>query len=541
MRKDNDVDSKSNKSTNNNRGGKSGKSRSNKGYNRNGRNKGCNHVKDEGSKFSDGDINNPAYYYEDPNVLSQVMNFSFNEFGGVPFSLESDGVSFPVHNIMISTIALNPSIPESTSAVPTRMDGTTTAAIRNFLALSGSNAKTTTYAPQDVEILTLAIAELIKCTTYCARAFGVAYLFNYRNRSYPEMLLEAMGVNADDFSKHLADYRVRFNKLLTIASKIPFPADIPLFRKSADLYAYIYLDDPNSALAQTYMFVPYSTWLFNEAYDSNGAGLETFSFVQPTSTMGDILDRLEQMISALVNSTSLNSIYSDVMRLVQNGKISQMITFKSIPEDFVVVPIYNEEVRDWLHNAIIVGHPIATADQYYDSATMEALTNLNDVSCDANTNRLLYHPQFALPNGSFGSEAVIDFTHDNVSLEDRVRATRLSQRFTWVKDSNNKYYTNELAFIDNYIVEIWYWTGENDIMWYYLNQSYDDLSRTGLTPQTVSVVSHTLSKFDWAPLYYFRNGGQFNIIGDLDYYTTLDFKTLKKIYDYEVIHLLQIG
>lgn len=496
--------------------------------------------------YTDGDVNDPSYYYEEPTVLQQVMNFSFNEFGGVPLTIARGqaGQYIQSHNTMVASYWLNPSIPQTSETDAFKMDGVTTASLRNYLALSGSNNKSTIYAPQDVTLLTLAVAELIKTSTWIARAFGVAYLFNYRNRSYPETLLWAMGINPHEFGKNLAAYRVRYNKLLAMASKIPFPADIPIFRKAADLYGYIYLDDPNSALAQTYMLNPYSVWMFDEAYDENGAGLVTTSWVNALSTdpFSDVLDRFEAMISALINSTSLNAIYSDIMRLVQNGKITNLITFKPIDEMFVVAPVYNEEVRDWLHNAMIIGNPLPTAGQFYDPDTMEPLTDKNDVSCDASTNKVKYHPQFYIGDKVWGYSGIIDFTHDNPTVEEKVRATRFTQRWTFAADpETNKAYTNDIALADEYIVRGEFWTGEGDTAEMYMDQNF--MNYPSETARKIVQVTTVLSKFDWAPLFYMNDidNGVSWIEGDLDYYTTLDYNTLKRIYDYEIIHLLQIG
>jgi hypothetical protein len=485
-----------------------------------------------------GDINNPAYYYEDANVLSQVMNFTFNQFGGVPVDMmvqPGDEVQYLNSNLM--TIGLNPSVPVTTGT-RTTISGATTAALRNFLMLSGSNAKATNYAPQDVILLELALAEVIKITTFCARAFGIAYMFNYRNRAYPEVLLRGMGINYVDFREHLAEYRIRFNTLMTLASKIPFPATIPAFSKAADLFGSIYLDDEDSSLAQSYMFVPSSTWVFDEQYDSEGSGLRTTPFVTGDAhTMDYYLSILENMISALLNSTTLNFIYSDIMRLVQNGKVTNLITFTSIPEDFNIVPVYNKEVETWLHNALLVGNPLKAADQFNPYG--RSYTPSNDVSSDANNNTIKYWPQFAIPN-PFGYEALIDFDHDNVDVTERVRATRFSQRWRAIANTDTtpaSYYTDEIALNDHYITSFTIWSDAS------VKAAYSSvLNADPLNYVTDLIILDKVSKFDWHPILYFLslNMKDINVIGDLDYYTLLDYHTIAKMYDYEVIHYLQI-
>lgn len=487
-------------------------------------------------KKSYGDINDASYYYGDANVLNQVMNFSFNEFGGVITNMDVDyhHTEGKIYNSMVATYWLNPAIPRADKSRATVWnEGINVASLRNYLLLSGSNAKTTLYAPQDVTILILALAEVIKVATFIARAFGVAYLFNYRNRSYPETLLTAMGIDPADYKNNLANNRIRFNKALAVASKIPFPADVPIFKKASELYANIYLDDPSSALAQTYMFVPFSVWKFNEAYDTNGAGLDTFKIVNPSTLtpLNTIIANFEQMVSALVTSSSLNSIYSDIMRLVQNGKFNSLITFNSIPEDFMVVPVFNEEVKTWIHNATIIGEPD-------DTATYDENTPKNDVSCSAENNNVVYSPQWHVPN-SGGYDFLLDFDHDNVTVDERVMATRLSTRWAAAQIGTETAWTTlGFAVLDEYVVKATFYTGTHD----YADLTIDNSFVAPTTIANTIWLADVVSKFDWAPLlYYIGTNNNVRVLGDLDYYTTVDQDVLTKIYDYEILHFIQIG
>lgn len=488
-----------------------------------------------------GDINNPAYYYEDATTLGQLMNFSFNQFGGYPIEIWTDTVSrLDYSNYNVACYHLNPSVPTTTGNAG-QLSGATTAAMRNFLMLSGSNAKTTNYAPQDVLILELALAEVIKMSTFCARAFGIAYMFNYRNRSYPEVLLKAMGINAVDFRANLAQYRVRFNTLMALASKIPFPNTISAFQKAADLFGSIYLDDKDSSLAQSYLFVPSTTWEFDEAYDTEGSGLKTVPVVyDATLKLMDVyLSILEAQISALLNSTTLNFIYSDILRLVQSGKISALITFTSIPEDFNVVPVYNEEVESWLHNAIILGNPLDTASQY--NPFTRNYTPKNDLSSDANNNTIKYWPQFRTSVAHTGYEAFIDFSHDDVTVEEKVRATRFSQRYMNIDDGAGAYYTDEIALNDCYITRCDLYDGVSNTSFGMTTSIWEYNPNNSTYMINVMDLADRTSKFDWGPIFYLTDGMQvIRTLGDLDYYTLLDYHTIKNIYDYEVITFLQI-
>lgn len=484
-----------------------------------------------------GDINNPAYYYEGPTVLDQIMNFSFNQYGGVALDIHTDPVNVAnYYNPMICTYYLNPSIPTTWSNNPADTSGATTAGLRNFMYLTSTNNRSIPYSSQDLLILQMAIGNMLSTSSHLTRCLGLPWLFNYRNREYPEGIFHAIGLDANDFNHNLADYRLRYNRLLTLASKIPFPANIPAFAKNADMFSNIYLDDEDSALAQTYILVPQSIWIFDEAYNTNGSGLRTTNFVDGTiRTFGDYLDLFEQQIGALLNSTSLNYIYSDILRLQQKGEMSTLLGFQPIPESYIVRPVYNAEVETWLHNAVIIGSPLATASQHAIAGI--TYTDRNDVSCDANNNKLVYMPQFSLP-GDIGYEALIDFDHDNVSIEDKVRSTRFSVRVMPASDAQGSF-TMNVALSDHYITKAVIFLGGTTI-----NFTKSFLDCTSFTVAQLLTRFAALSKFDWAPILYVYHSSDVTTaqpIGDLDYYTTLDYHFMRRLYDYEVIHYYQIG
>lgn len=219
--------------------------------------------------------NDPNWYYLNAEIANQASSFSFDQFLGVNTPLNAltkSGVSsshqVPLPSIM--TIELNP-CPGNTLSIQT---GINMAALKMYTVLSSNNAKTTNYAPQDLTMLMLSLGEVISVMEHIRRTFGVAFTYNQRNRSMPKLLIQSMGFTPDDFLGNMAQHRLQFNSWVTAINKIPFLSNIAYFYKCADLYQKVYTDS-ESAMAQLYVFKPYSTWILNETYDDNGSGLET--------------------------------------------------------------------------------------------------------------------------------------------------------------------------------------------------------------------------------------------------------------------------
>lgn len=495
------------------------------------------------SSSSKGTINNPAYYYADPVVLEQLMNFTFNEFGGYPSSFKNDIHSNTVdyNNTMVAAYYLNPSLPETGAPyMADTVEGVQASTLKNFTDMSKTNPNTTGYAPQDVFMAITSVRSLIETTSFVRRAFGVIQKFSYRNRNYPTSIITSMGIDADDLRRNIGVYRTRYNALLATASAIMIPGSIPIFEKARHMYESIYLDDADSALAQTYLFVPKTVWTLDEAYDPNGSGLVTTQITGiPSNTwkMSQVLDAFETMISRLMTSSTMNNIYANVSKNLSKGYIKTLVVFDTVDDAYSAPVVYNDEVKDWLHNAIIMGDPIATADQL-TSITNTNLTNLNDVRCDAGTNRIIYHPQWK-KTSPMGWERYVDFDTDNVTTELRVRAMRFSQRYSVIYDTGY-YYTDETALNDYYITGV-YFTSDG--------ATFTTVKSNGILEASfTSSIADMITKFDWSPLWYvgdLASGDNYSlstlrIIGDLDFYTLIDFNFAKKIFDYEAIRELTI-
>lgn len=507
------------------RDSKDGKQRKASGSNRT-RKTDCNSSDTRDSfRRSSGDINDPSYYISDANLRSQLPNISFNQFTGVPVSVAWDptknaDVTFPFPTCM--RINLNPSAGVTDDNYIS--SGVNLAALSMYTKLSANNAKTSQYAPQDLTTLIYAVSELIAMSSHIARVFGVCRLFNYRNRSFPNNIVKYLGVDYQDLINNFADYRSLYNNLMVAASKIPIPANIALLQKSSKLYSSIYLDMEGSSMAQTYVFVPDTTWYLNEKYNDNGTGLSTLrlGYDQPSTgytTMAGLLSKLDLMINSLLQSTTLNAIYSDILRLADKEGLP-LYSFTTIDDSYVVVPTYSPEIRLWINNLVVVGSPIGTEAN-------TGFTPSNDVVPVAGSNSISYKPCF-LANAKYGLKPIVNFDHSNVSGDEIIEATRLSAAWNTTTTSNNRDVLSLLTLPDHYVASVAIlgsgtWVHELPFI-------------------NASSFLWRWTHFDWAPFLYGINsdGALTSVCGDTNYYTTVDYAFLKRLNDASYQGLLEL-
>lgn len=485
--------------------------------------------------YRPGDVNDPNYYFTDETLKQQIATFSFNQFTGVPFKMATDNQNKAITktNSTIMSIWLNPSAGFTTGVGV--QNSVNLAALSLYTKLSANNAKTSNYAPQDLTTLVLGVGQLIAIAGHCARAFGLARLFNYRNRAYPKTITKAVGIDYDDLINNFADYRNRYNLLMVTASQIPIPANIPYFAKCSEIYSHVYLDMEGSSMAQTYAFCPKSTWLFNEAAEG-GTSLDVIELqnweTSEPKTMNTLLGDLQNMIGALLNSTTLNAIYSDILRVADKEGMS-LYSFTTLPDDYTVMPVYNSEIRKWINNLVIMGYPTGTP-------TDANHTPGNRVLPDPDNNGIKYRPQFKLPMSN-AIEPVLNFDTGNATVDDIIDATRLTTAYTMLIH-NQAAYTDECALPDYYVTRINIYEGDRIAgKLSSVGLKFADAANEVVQLDAMSTIA-AYSNFDWSPTLYLidKNNSLYDVVQDFNYFTTVDYDYLQRLQESCFFGLLSI-
>jgi len=461
--------------------------------------------------------NDPNWYFSDSTLAEQVSRISFNQFIGAPFDLGGGRIAATVNLPNVAVAYLNPSAGFTALNYPQR-SGLNMAGFKLYTELSARNSKTTSYAPQDVTVLILALGSLLTMESFMRRLFGITTAYNVRNRMYAKGIAEVMKLNFDDFVSKRADYLAEFNYVLNTVNKIPFPDNIPYFKKCRTLFDNIYVDSGNS-MAQSIITVPESVWVFDEAYSEQGSGLRTRSVVGNSglNSFTYYLDVFKAQVDALLNSTTLNYVYSDVLAYVSKNPGVALLHLSTLPSDYAVLPMYSETFMLQWRNATICGVPSTTPSQ-----TAGNFTPANDVISDANLNCVRYSPEFQATLPWMALDAMLDFPTDHPDTASIIEATRLVVRADAVKapeEAGGGYYTTEVSLPDFYITKV---------------VIYGSSSTTPVTtynrPTDFSFTAEHFSLFPRS--YTFDANGNFSFVsGDTEYFTTVTKSYLMRLND----------
>jgi len=492
----------------------------------------------KGKLDTNGRDNDPNWYFTSSELAQQAAQLSFQNFLGSGAILRgaevpticaisvnpSPGITYFVTAANGAAIGTTNVLPAS---VPTAECGINMMAKKLYTLMGTFSGRVSSYAPNDVAMMILAISSVAELSEHIRRSFGVALTYNPRNRMLPLKLIRTLGFDEMDLISNLANYRMRFNVDMARINQIPLLDNIGYIRKSRDMFQRIYWDEPSN-MAQIFFYKPASYWLMDETVDPNGTRLVTS---RPTGIkMDDYLTLLEQMISALLNSSTLQLIYADLLNMA-NKLNTPTWQFDYLSENYVVMPEFNVNAILQFHNLDIVGYPTIQNDT---TASNFRFTAVNDVASDANGIDVVYSPGFGRTSADNDPthRTIVDCLSDNPTIEDRIEALRFSSIDSgyYLAISASTYTAVLPALSDHYVTGIRIY-GNSATGSYML-----DLGSPTI-PNAVNYSYSPLTAFSNAPILYDQRSHQ--ICGNLDYYTTVDYEYLRRVNELMTVGLFE--
>ena len=329
--------------------------------NNNIRSTGCNSESHSGIKDStDKDNvntskpNDISWYAFDPALLRDSSNIPYSWPVGITVDQTNDlytkqpanTTAKHVPGIYTLELITSPGI-STTGSSPINI------AARNIYSfVRHANSGHSNYDSQDLMLYLLAMDEACMFYFNCARAYGLINLYNNQNRYFPKAAVQAAGFDYDDLSKNMADFRYTLNAYVVRLASMCLPLGMPYFDRHAWLYSGIYMDG-TSAKAQAYMYKPIGYRKYNEM-EAGGGKLQFVRFTATGEgnliTLNDIKAMADDIISPIIGSEDLNIMSGDILKAYGSANIRQ---FATIPEDYVVGPVYDEEVLSQFANASV--------------------------------------------------------------------------------------------------------------------------------------------------------------------------------------------
>lgn len=383
--------------------------------------------RDEGRNSSDETehkFNDVSWYAKNDRMLGDAASFSFGAPLGNPIPAPTQGVQIRTNAVSVPGVCslyVVPTIGLSTSAIsPANLAANN---IYSYVRYMNSGAKN--YDQADLMLYLLAMDSLYYCWNWGKRIYGYCMEYDTYNKYMPKGLAAADDVDLDAFLSSLAEFRYYLNATAARISSFCVPAVMPYYIRHSWMFSNIYKDS-DSAKAQMYLFTPAIYYVYSEQSSKFGGELIAHS-IKNSSTdhrfnFVDYKYIMDEMLAAVSYSEDIGVMSGDILKAYGQDKLFML---SPVDPEYRVVPVYNEEVLNQIHNSNIcpVGWVGAKGKARADG-------NLN-ITQDPNTGFLKWNPTTTTTYVTSQSDLwtidnhILNMPWDNVTPANSMVGTRL--------------------------------------------------------------------------------------------------------------------
>lgn len=492
------------------------------------------------------DYNDASWYAKNDQMLKDAASFSYNSpIGdriGVNFITSAlDQIQEYTANYVPGVCAFHiaPTIGKSIdSTSPANMAAQN---IYSFVRYMNSGAKN--YDQADLMLYLLAMDSVYSAWNWIKRIYGYISIYSQYSRYMPDALAVADNVDYNDIKQHLSDLRYSLNQWAAQITSFCVPATMTYFVRHSWMYSNVYKDS-DTLKAQMYLFTPTYFWKYDETGSEYGGQLvpvtinshATTSAPDPWTYEG-LVELMRSLIDAVSYSEDIGVMSGDILKAYGDSKLFKL---SKVEPDYTVIPIYNEEVLNQMHNSTIIDFAVQAdnGQQTYPSAT---------VTQDPNSGYLIFNPVTSASYVALTNH-VINMPWNDVTPANTMVATRLTAGFVWNQSTPTGYalygsgiYGTECVTERNivYVAE----NGQTGVRSF--QRFFDSDNVVPIDTYNVALVeiNHLclITQFDWHPLLHMfkvESSGSGRptrvdyrgIIGDMNNYTVISNEDLERLH-----------
>lgn len=465
--------------------------------------------------------------------LDVASDFDFNNLS--EFNIKNHSIPGIMRLVMAQTIGVSS---DNTSAI--------NIAARNLYSyVRHANSGSKNYDSPDLMMYVVGMSSVYAFYAFMVRAYGVLRTYSQVNRYLPTGLFQAMGLNFESFQDSMADFRYYINQFAVKLGAFAVPANLSYFLRCVWLYSNVFTD-AQSSKCQLYITKPAGFYKFNELTEGEPGFLE-WTNMGDNVTLSALMNFGDDMMARISQSEDFNIMSGDILKAFGDN----LFRVGVIPEDYVVVPVYNEAVLYQIHNTTIM-----------NNAVIPNITQ--DVSIGPMGGAILSQPYAeAVNNANLGTTRLLDCRTETPDPAVVMEATRNMVTTTAVVEGGitQRYNVNSCGADICVGANIYYFTSDvnNPNSWviatdsvpisYMVNVPVGGTVTTEGTASVFRIISR-LEKFDWHP-YVNLNiydstdttvtldswGGLF---GDTDNCITVVEKDLRKMHDTAMLSMFSV-
>lgn len=384
------------------------------------------------------------------------------------------------------------------------------------------NSGSKNYDQADLMLYLLAMDQIYAYWNWAKRIYGYISQYSQYNRYMPRAYALADNVNIDDLWANISDLREWLNKTAAQISAFCVPAVMPFFLRHSWMFSNIYKDS-DTLKAQQYQFTPTLWYYYDETGSANGGQLYAFypnnAETHPLLTFQDIITNFNKMFNKIAYSEDVGVMSGDILKAYGQDKLFML---SPVTPDYVVTPVYNEEVLNQIHNSTVIPTP----------TTIDASFNITQ---DPDNGYLVYNPVFSNLD-YYSSRIMLNMPWDNVTPANTMVGSRLTAA---VAPTGNSFYFSALGsefiarrkiiyFVNSQTLQVWEQTSNMLVI------PYNTTDPTSVA--SMLTAASLISNFDWHPLTMMvvkpatGKAQAAGILGDINNYTVIQVNDLQKMH-----------
>lgn len=374
--------------------------------------------------------NDVAWYAANPQLLVDAGSLSYSNPVGsiIKQNFDTDNWVYVKGVPSLKNKSINEAYPGVCSleiapsvGVSTNLTSPINMAAKQFDAyVRHANSGAKVYDTPDLMLYNLSMDSAYSLWAFMVRAYGVLRAYSPINRYMPRAIIESMNLDYSSFESELADFRYFINLYASKLSRLNIPGGLAYQIRHMWLYTNIWLDSP-MLKSQIYVFNPAFFYVYEEQEEGGGKLVpkpfgtrymyEEDTDTQVKWTFESLRDYANDLLNRLLKSQDIAIMSGDIAKAYGD----RLFNVTMIPEDYMVVGQYNEEVLSQIQNITVM--------PYSDTFDFE-ITQEVDVE-SPNRGALLYNPTFQA-TAPYGDSRIITIRKDSVAPADTMVATRLT-------------------------------------------------------------------------------------------------------------------
>lgn len=314
-----------------------------------------NRKRDEFTRGSrDASGNDPQWYAANPQLLNDCAKLSFNNPLGSIVELTPEGDETKTFNTYRRTIPgiLCLHTAPTIGRVSTWTDPVNIAARNVYSYVRHANSGHANYDASDLMMYLLSADSVFSGIALMMRTYGLLRTYSVYNRYYPQAVIEACGFDFNSFMKNMANFRYYINQYIVKAGTLCIPANMTYFIRHVQLYGNVYLDEANDK-AQTYLFSPRVLYRYDIGTSQDGPQLypETLNLGAGAMDFDSFTNIMDSILNSILVNETMNIMAGDILKAYGSNNLWHVNT---MPEDYIIAPVYNAEMLAQIHNATIL-------------------------------------------------------------------------------------------------------------------------------------------------------------------------------------------